>query len=162
VEEIYNALLSERKNRQTKFDDLSQKLMEANVAYGLEKDQKGERFTLIDPARLPELPDKPNRLAILLIGMVLGLGAGVATAAIMEFTDESVRNVEILSRETSFPVLAAIPRIGSAEDQRRQRLQRRWIVLAGVGIVLVAVLAFHFLVMDLNVFWAKMTRTLGW
>lgn len=162
VEEIYNALLSERKNRQTKFDDLSQKLMEANVAYGLEKDQKGERFTLIDPARLPELPDKPNRLAILLIGMVLGLGAGVATAAIMEFTDESVRNVEILSRETSFPVLAVIPRIVSAEDQRRQRLQRRWIVLAGVGIVLVAVLAFHFLVMDLNVFWAKVTRTLGW
>ncbi|MBI4791502.1 MAG: chain-length determining protein [Deltaproteobacteria bacterium] len=162
VEEIYNALLSERKNRQTKFDDLSQKLMEANVAYGLEKDQKGERFTLIDPARLPELPDKPNRLAILLIGMVLGLGAGVASAAVMEFTDESVRNVEILSRETSFPVLSAIPRIVSAEDVRQQKLRRRLIVLAGAGIVLVAVLSFHFLVMDLNVFWAKVTRTLGW
>lgn len=162
VEEIYNALLSERKNRQTKFDDLSQKLMEANVAYGLEKDQKGERFTLIDPARLPELPDKPNRLAILLIGMVLGLGAGVASAAVMEFTDESVRNVEILSRETSFPVLSAIPRIVSAEDVRQQKLRRRLSVLAGAGIVLVAVLSFHFLVMDLNVFWAKVTRTLGW
>ncbi|MCJ7602551.1 MAG: Wzz/FepE/Etk N-terminal domain-containing protein [Desulfobulbaceae bacterium] len=158
VEEIYNALLSERRNRQTKFDDLSQKLMEANVAYGLEKDQKGERFTLIDPARLPEKPEKPNRLAILLIGIVLGIGAGVAGAALMEFSDESVRTVEILARETSFPVLAAIPMISCAEDMQQHKLRRRWGVLLLLGILLVAVLAFHFLVMDLNVFWAKLMR----
>jgi len=158
VEETYNALLSERRNRQTKFDDLSQKLMEANVAYGLEKDQKGERFTLIDPARLPEKPEKPNRLAILLIGIVLGIGAGVAGAALMEFSDESVRNVEILARETSFPVLAAIPMISCAEDKQQHKHHRRWGVLLFLGILLVAVLAFHFLVMDLNVFWAKLMR----
>ena len=158
VEEIYNALLSERRNRQTKFDDLSQKLMEANVAYGLEKDQKGERFTLIDPARLPEKPEKPNRLAILLIGIVLGIGAGVAGAALMEFSDESVRTVEILARETSFPVLAAIPMISCAEDKQQHKHRRRWGVLLLLGILLVAVLAFHFLVMDLNVLWAKLMR----
>lgn len=158
VEEIYNALLSERRNRQTKFDDLSQKLMEANVAYGLEKDQKGERFTLIDPARLPEKPEKPNRLAILLIGIVLGIGAGVAGAALMEFSDESVRTVEILARETSFPVLAAIPMISCAEDKQQHKQRRRWGVLLLLGILLVAVLAFHFLVMDLNVLWAKLMR----
>lgn len=158
VEETYNALLSERRNRQTKFDDLSQKLMEANVAYGLEKDQKGERFTLIDPARLPEKPDKPNRLAILLIGIVLGVGAGVAGAALMEFSDQSVRKSETLVRETSFPVLAAIPRISCAEDMQHHTVRRRWVVLLLLGVLLVAVLAFHFLVMDLNVFWAKLMR----
>ena len=158
VEEIYNALLSERRNRQTKFDDLSQKLMEANVAYGLEKDRKGERFTLIDPARLPEKPEKPNRLAILLIGIVLGIGAGVAGAALMEFSDESVRTVEILARETSFPVLAAIPMISCAEDMQQHKLRRRWIVLLLLGILLAVVLAFHFLVIDLNVLWAKLMR----
>ncbi|MBU0965452.1 MAG: chain-length determining protein [Proteobacteria bacterium] len=158
VEETYNALLSERRNKQAKFDDLSQKLMEANVAYGLEKDQKGERFTLIDPARLPEKPDKPNRLAILLIGIVLGLGTGVAWAALREFSDQSVRKAEILVSETSFPVLASIPRISCAEDKQQHKHRRRWVVLLFLGILLVAVLAFHFLVMDLNVFWAKLMR----
>jgi len=158
VEETYNALLSERRNKQAKFDDLSQKLMEANVAYGLEKDQKGERFTLIDPARLPEKPDKPNRLAILLIGIVLGMGAGVAWAALREFSDQSVRKPEILASETSFPVLASIPRISCAEDMQQHKHRRRWVVLLVLGILLAAVLAFHFLVMDLNVFWAKLMR----
>ncbi|MBU0909271.1 MAG: chain-length determining protein, partial [Proteobacteria bacterium] len=144
--------------KQAKFDDLSQKLMEANVAYGLEKDQKGERFTLIDPARLPEKPDKPNRLAILLIGIVLGLGTGVAWAALREFSDQSVRKAEILVSETSFPVLASIPRISCAEDKQQHKHRRRWVVLLFLGILLVAVLAFHFLVMDLNVFWAKLMR----
>ncbi|MBI5556853.1 MAG: chain-length determining protein [Deltaproteobacteria bacterium] len=158
VEETYNALVSERRNRQTKFDDLSQKLMEANVAYGLEKDQKGERFTLIDPARLPEKPDKPNRLAILLIGVVLGIGAGVATAAMREFADESIRSADFLTRETSFAVLAVIPRISSVEDMRHEKVRKRLVVLGIIVVIAVGIAAFHFFVMDLNVFWAKLTR----
>lgn len=158
VEEIYNALLSERRNRQKKFDDLTQKLMEAKVAYGLEKEQKGERFTLIDPARLPEKPFKPNRLAIFLIGIVLGVGAGVATAALREFTDQSVRSTDALSRETAIPVLTTIPRIMTEKDRSLQRMQRTGVVVGGVALVAIAVVAFHFLVMDLNVFWAKVMR----
>ncbi|MCB2184567.1 MAG: hypothetical protein KQH63_21295 [Desulfobulbaceae bacterium] len=158
VEETYNTLLTERRNWQAKFDDLSRKLMEANVAYGLEKDQKGERFTLIDPARLPEKPYKPNRLAIFLIGIVLGIGAGVGTAALLEFSDESVRSSEMLSNATSFPVLAAIPVIQTQEDQQRRKTRSVLMVLAIIGILVAALVAFHFLVMDLNVFWAKLTR----
>ncbi len=98
VEESYNAILSERDNTKAKHDDLMQKLMEARVSQGLETEQKGERFTLIDPARLPEKPFKPNRLAILLIGVVLGIGAGIGFAALREFSDTSVRGIEHLSQ----------------------------------------------------------------
>lgn len=158
VEEKYNALLSLRRNNQAKYDDLSQKLMEANVSYGLEKQQKGERFTLIDPARLPEKPFKPNRLAIVLIGIVLGIGAGVATAALMEFTDESVRSADLLTRETSFPVLATIPYIMTDGDKQKKRSHRVIVILGFIVVCIAAVVAFHFLVMDLNVFWAKLMR----
>ena len=116
VEETYNALLAERNNTRAKHDDLSQKLMEARVSQGLETEQKGERFTLIDPARLPEKPFKPNRWAILLIGVVLGIGAGIGFAALREFSDTSVRSIEQLSKATSFPVLATIPLIVTAGD----------------------------------------------
>ena len=158
VEETYNALLSERRNRQAKFDDLSQKLMEANVAYGLEKEQKGERFTLIDPARLPEKPFKPNRLAIFLIGIVLGVGAGVAVAAVVEFSDESVRCAEILTSATSFPVLATIPQIMTDGDRRQSKARKVIILFVLIAILIASLVAFHFLVMDLNVFWAKLMR----
>ena len=71
-------LFSERRNTQAKLDDLMRKSMEARVAYGLEQEQKGERFTLIDPARLPEKPHKPNRLAIVLIGDAAKIRAAAA------------------------------------------------------------------------------------
>jgi uncharacterized protein involved in exopolysaccharide biosynthesis len=109
VEQEYKALLMERANTQAKYDDLMRKHMEAKVSQGLEKEQKGERFTIIDPARMPEKPYKPNRLAIMLIGLVLGVGAGVGTAAAREYTDASVHNSDTLSAATEFPVLATIP-----------------------------------------------------
>ncbi|MBC8018212.1 MAG: chain-length determining protein, partial [Verrucomicrobia bacterium] len=51
VEEGYKNILLQRNNLQMKFDDLSKKFMEAKVSSGMEKEQKGERFTLIDAAR---------------------------------------------------------------------------------------------------------------
>ena len=158
VEETYNALISERDNTKAKHDDLMQKLMEARVSQGLETEQKGERFTLIDPARLPEKPYKPNRLAILLIGVVLGIGAGIGFAALREFSDTSVRNLEHLSRLTSFPVLATIPVIVTAADIARQRVKKVAWVVGIVLVVISSVAVFHFQVMDLNVFWAKLMR----
>ena len=158
VEETYKAILNERDNTQAKYNDLMRKHMEARVAQGLEKEQKGERFTLIDPARLPENPDKPNRLAIMLIGMVLGIGAGVGWASLREFTDLSIRDSESLVLATSFPVLASIPEIKTAEDLQKEKKKRFTIIIALVLCVVAGLILFHFLVMDLNVFWAKLMR----
>ena len=161
VEESYKALLVERNNTQAKHDDLMQKYMEARVAHGLEIEQKGERFTLIDPARLPEKPYKPNRMAIVLIGLVLGAGAGVAVASLREFFDNSVRSPESLTLATQIPVLAGIPEIRTVRDIR---WKRRWHAIR-LSALLVAVAcglaAVHFWVMDLNIFWAKLMRRLS-
>jgi succinoglycan biosynthesis transport protein ExoP len=156
VEEAYKSILIERNNTQAKYDDLMRKHMEAQVAQGLEKEQKGERFTLVDPARLPEKSDKPNRLAIMLIGMVLGIGAGVGWASFREFTDPSIRDSESLVMATSFPVLASIPEILTEEDIQRKKKNQRFIIIALILGVVASVVAFHFLVMDLNVFWEKL------
>jgi len=161
VEEAYRAIFIERNNTQAKYDDLMRKHMEARVAQGLEKEQKGERFTLIDPARLPEIPDKPNRMAIILIGIVLGIGAGVGWASLKEFTDQSIRNSSSLVTATSFPVLASIPEIITQEDIQQKKRKRIIMITALVLIIGVGLVAFHFLVMDLNVFWAKLMRKLS-
>jgi succinoglycan biosynthesis transport protein ExoP len=158
IEQEYNGLIVERRTTHAKFDDLMRKLMEARVAYGLEEEQKGERFTLIDPALFPEKPFKPNRMAIVLIGFVLGVGAGVGFGALREFADHSVKNPIELARLTNFPVLASIPEIITDKDITRRRVKR--IVWAGVSICVIAggIAVFHFLVMDLDIFWVKLMR----
>ena len=161
VEEEYNGLVMERNNTQIKYNDLMAKHMEARVAQGLEKDQKGERFTLIEPPRLPEKPFKPNRLAIMLIGIVLGIGAGVGWAALREFSDDAVRNADDLAFATRFPVLASIPEIYTPEDIAGLRKKRIILAVGTACAIVVALLVFHFAIMDLDIFWVRLMRRLA-
>jgi polysaccharide chain length determinant protein (PEP-CTERM system associated) len=161
VEEGYKNLLVERNNTQLKYDDLMKKFMEARVAHGLEKGQMGERFTLIDPARLPEKPVIPNRPAILLIGLFLGIGAGVGTASLQEVADKSARSSEDLATKFPFPVLAEIPEIITLQDERRKKKSLKTIAGVVILTLVIVVLIFHFFVMDLDVLWARLTRYLA-
>ncbi len=160
VEEEYKALMSERNNIQLKFDDMMKKTMEAKVAQGLEKEQMGERFTIIDPARLPEKPVKPNVPAILLIGLFLGAGAGVGTAALKEYNDQSVRDAGRLTDLMRLPVLVTVPVIVTARDVFRQKIQRKRIATIAAAVCVIGLILFHFFVMDLVVLWARLTRRL--
>jgi polysaccharide chain length determinant protein (PEP-CTERM system associated) len=161
VEEHYKALLTERNNTQLKYDDLMKKHMEAKVASGLERGQMGERFTLIDAARLPEKPVKPNIPAILIIGFILGIGAGVGTASLREYNDQSVRSAEDLEEATSMVVLAGIPEIVNQQDIDLVKKRRIAWIIGIVAFIVVGLVVFHFLVMDLDVFWARVMRRLA-
>jgi len=158
VEESYRALMSERNSLQAKYEDITKKSMEARTASGLEKGQMGERFTLIDAARLPEKPVFPNIPAILLIGLVLGIGAGVGSAALKEISDQSVRSAGALSSALGLPVLAVIPDILTKEDTAEDKQQRKQILIGVAVVVVAAILIFHFFVMDLDILWAKAMR----
>lgn len=158
IEQEYNTMVLDRNNTQAKYEDLLRKTMEANVAMGLEKEQKGERFTLIDPARLPEKPYKPNRLAIILIGLVLGVGVGVGFAALREFSDPAIHNPEGLAKVSALPILVSIPDILTPMDRRNRGFKRLAWGVATLVVIGACVFAFHTLVMDLNVFWAKLMR----
>ncbi len=160
VEETYKTLMAERTNTEAKYQDLMKRVMEAKVAQGLEKEQMGEKFTLIDPARLPEKPVKPNVPAVLLIGLFLGIGAGVGNVSLKEAGDQSVRSVAQLAFATGYTVLGAIPRIVNEDDRRRGRARRRKaLIVVGIAVVVMVVL-FHFFVMDLDVVWARLARRL--
>lgn len=161
VEEGYKNILLQRNNLQMKFDDLSKKFMEAKVSSGMEKEQKGERFTLIDAARLPEKPIKPNVPAILLIGLVLGIGSGIGLAAINEQSDDTMRIPETLARATSYPVLASIPEIVTWQETVLLKQKRRKVLIGTLCVVLLSPLVFHFLIMDLDIFWAKFLRKMA-
>jgi hypothetical protein len=55
-------------------------------------------------------------------------------------------------------VLAGIPVIETAGDIRRKRVRRTACALGTAGALAAGILVFHFFVMDLDVFWAKLVR----
>lgn len=158
VDETYKNFLVERNNTQVKYDDLMKKSMEAKVSQGLERGQMGERFTLIDPARLPEKPIKPNRPAIILIGLILGIGAGVGTASLKEYSDQSVRSSRDLAIATSLPILATVPFIVTWSDKKQSKVKRKVIVIGVALAIATGLLVFHFFIMDFDIFWSRLMK----
>jgi succinoglycan biosynthesis transport protein ExoP len=99
-------------NTRDSYASLLKKSQEAQQAENLERRQKGEQFKVIDPARVPEKPYRPDITKILLIGLFLGFFSGVVAAFFREQMDRSFRDGEDLRVALGFKVLANIPRIG--------------------------------------------------
>ncbi len=121
VEQEYQDLARDYSAAQKKYNETSEKLMEARQAENLEENQAGEKFTVVDPPHVPGKPVKPNRMAIILIGFILGLGAGAGLAAAMEFTDTTLRTAEDVRRLTGAPVLSAIPDVREVQEMQGKR-----------------------------------------
>ncbi|MCG8552923.1 MAG: Wzz/FepE/Etk N-terminal domain-containing protein [Desulfobacterales bacterium] len=160
VEEKYNAILAERNTLNLKHNEMQAKMLEADVAKKLETEQKGERFTLVESAKLPEKPSKPNRLAIILIGLVLGIGAGVGLAAVMEYSDSSFLDADSLAKGTGLPVLTVVPNIETRQDRSKKRIRSGVIALVTIIATVAAVVIFDSYVMDLDVLWVKVMRNI--
>ncbi len=158
VAKNYNEMNEDLTNAKLHYSQLQQKLLAAAVSESMEENKLGETFQVVEPAFLPETPYKPNRLAIMLIGMVLGLGMGIGLAAIREFADVTIRDAEGLEKVTGVPVLSVISTIGE-KDEPEKRNRRKLLAVGAVVVAgILAVVLFHYFVMDLYIFYAKLTR----
>jgi len=102
-------LLRDYDNMQRNYQSLLDKRLSAKVAENLEKRQKGEQFRIIDPANLPQKPDKPDLLRIMLMGLVAGCGLGFGGAFVLEQSKLKFRRAEEAELLLGIPLLAAIP-----------------------------------------------------
>jgi uncharacterized protein involved in exopolysaccharide biosynthesis len=158
TEKSYNELMHDYTNAKHKYSEIMDKLLEAEVAQGMEESRRGERFTIVDPAHLPERPHKPNRIAIILISFVLAMGAATGIAAIAEHMDNSVKTTDELSRFTNLPVLSAIHWLQTEEEISAQKRKR--ILLASFGVALFAgvLVLVHIHAVPLDILWIKIQR----
>jgi polysaccharide chain length determinant protein (PEP-CTERM system associated) len=106
-----NALSRDYKNTYETYQSLLQKNVISQQAENLERRQKGEQFKILDPARIPEKPFKPDIPKTLLVGLLLGVGAGIGMAFLREQMDRSFRDAEDLTTTLGIKVLANIPRV---------------------------------------------------
>jgi uncharacterized protein involved in exopolysaccharide biosynthesis len=161
LEPEYLVLIRDRDTSGQKYQDIRSRLLEAKVSEGLEVQRKGERFSLIDPPSLPEKPDKPNRLAIVLLGFILAVGGGLGSGAAAESLDHSIRSPEQLAQLTHMFPLAVVPFMPNEQDLSKAVKRRRLVRGAGVGAVAMILLLLHAFVVPLDVLWFAALRRFG-
>lgn len=158
VEGTYRALARDLNSATQKYQEIKSKEMQAKIGQQLESESKGERFTLIDPAAMPEEPIKPNRPAIVFLSLILALGAGLGYAAVAESLDSTVRGAKGVLATLQVAPLAVIPYLASDRETAAQRKHRRMLVYGAVAIVFAAVVLVHFFVSPLDVLWFRALR----
>jgi tyrosine-protein kinase Etk/Wzc len=70
-----------------------------------------------DYASRPDKPIKPNISMNLLVGILLGLGLGIATALIVHSMDTKLRTLEDIESYVRLPILGTIPLIQESESR---------------------------------------------
>ena len=96
------------------YHSLLEKQISAEMSTDMERRQKSERFTLIDPAHIPERPSKPNRPFFIIVGALFGFLMAIAGAVGVE-----VRRDRLLGEwelPENMPVLARVPVIAITKD----------------------------------------------
>ena len=158
VEQEYRRISRDLENTTARYQNLKGKQMTAEVAQELEKERKGEKFTLIDPAIVSEEPISPNRPAIIFLSLVLALGAGVGSAAVAESMDSVVHGTKGLISVLHTAPLAVIPYLANETDTSKERNRKRVIWASVAAGIIVILLLIHFLVSPLDVLWFRAMR----
>lgn len=146
VERDYLALSRDYQNAQDKYSEIKEKILQAQAAEELEREQKAQRFALIGPARVPLLPERPNRIGISMLGLVLAMGSGLGMLAAAEYTDHRVRGRRDVVGVFGAPPLVAIPYIDNPWDIARRRTR----IAATVALVFISTSAS---LAAMHVFW---------
>jgi polysaccharide chain length determinant protein (PEP-CTERM system associated) len=161
VEREYRDLTRDYENAVAKYQEVKAKQLEAELAESLERERKGERFSLIEPPQIPEKPNKPNRLAILLLGIFLSFTAGFGNVFISEAMDQSVYGSKGVLAITKAPPLAEIAYINNGKDLR-QRNAIGVIAISGLLVTICATLvSIHLFYKPLDVIWYMVLRLVG-
>ena len=122
VERQYADILRRKQSVQAEYEQLHDKLQSAQLAQSFETEQRGERFTLLRAPSPGKYPVYPNRLGLILLGLVLGCAIAAAAVALAETADGNVRHARDLPQIKGATLLASIPNIRNSVDQRRRRV----------------------------------------
>lgn len=126
---------------QDAYTDLLKKSEQSKIAVNLERRQIGEQFKILDGARLPEKPFSPDRLRINLMGILAGLGFGVAIIGLIEYRDTSFKTDDDVVVSLALPVLAVIPAMITTGERKRAQRRRLILALSGSFVLVMAIAA---------------------
>jgi polysaccharide biosynthesis transport protein len=123
------------------YQSLLDKSLSAGMSEELERQQQGQRFTVLDTAKTPEKPIKSKKIIFMLgavaLAILLPSGIAIGLYILSDVIKSEVQVREMLPFE--IPVLGTIPPITSKADNRRSRVRtvQTTIISAAACIILV-------------------------
>ncbi|OGX29990.1 MAG: hypothetical protein A2879_03830 [Omnitrophica WOR_2 bacterium RIFCSPHIGHO2_01_FULL_49_10] len=111
--------------------------VEENKLAAAEVEEKGTKYTILDDARIPLKPSKPEILLIGIVALVLGILSGFGCVFLTEFADHSFRGVEDAKAFLKFEILGGIAAIVDRNEIMARKAKQR--VIAGLIVVLYVV-----------------------
>ena len=158
VEREYLILRRDYENSIIRYQETRAKQMQADVAKQLESENKGEKFTLIEPAALPEEPVSPNRSAIIFLGFILAIGGGLGFAIVADVISGTVRGARSVQTLLGALPLAVVPYEMSLADKVKTKKIKKRVVVLFVAVILSALVFIHIFVSPLDVLWFRILR----
>lgn len=96
------------------YAELSAKLHAAVLAENIERNRRGEQFTVLYAATLPTTPAKPIPWRVMAMSVLAGIVLGAGLTLGREYVDRSIHDVRQLKEAVDVPVLGEIARIDEA------------------------------------------------
>lgn len=135
IERQYKMLSRRYEDAVERHDEIRAKLATARMSSELETEQLAQKFTPIDPPRLPKEPASPNRTGIMALGIVLSGALSIAALALAEVSDSSIRSARDIQGVLGVPPLASIPVVETRAD-RRHRFRRVLVQASFTGLMI--------------------------
>jgi polysaccharide biosynthesis transport protein len=116
-----------------KYEQLLNRQMDAEVSEAAIVGGRADEFRLIQAPMLPGEPGKPERLAILLIGLVAAVVLGLTVTIAAEALDPKVRGARDIRELLNVSPLVAIPDIRNSRSRRRNAW--RFVTASASGVI---------------------------
>ncbi|GEN11569.1 polysaccharide chain length determinant protein, PEP-CTERM locus subfamily [Myxococcus fulvus] len=102
----------------TKYQSVVSRKVEAEIAQELEAKSAKSLFNVISPAGVPVTPARPDKLAGMMMVLLVALGLGVLAGAVLEMRDDSLRDGTEVRQRLTLPVLAVVPDMQGKTERR--------------------------------------------
>jgi succinoglycan biosynthesis transport protein ExoP len=133
-------LIRRKEVLQNEYQHIQDRLQSAKLAETFESNQGGERLTMLRAPSVPHLPVYPNRIGLIMIGLILGAALAGIAVALTESMDRNVRTAGDLALPDGVVILANIPFIRNKWDRRRRAIMFSTFVAAySVALVIAGV-----------------------
>jgi uncharacterized protein involved in exopolysaccharide biosynthesis len=153
-EKLYKLLLLEKVDQATAKDQtvnqkiyntLLERLETAKITQRLAASKEGIRYTILDPARLPLRPVRPNKPMVFLAGILFGACAGIGLICLTELFDHSFLGIDEARVFLDLPIFGAISKIVTESDIAAAKLKRTRLtgISIATGVVLLIVIIFN-------------------
>lgn len=161
VDRALRGLERDYANAQSKYNEIRNKAMEAQIAENVEEASKSERFVLVEPPTVPDQPEKPDRIKLLAMGLAASFAVGAASLVGIEFIDGGIRSAESLANLVDMVPLAVIPYIDTASERHKRRWYRIVFAAILIGGGIVALVGVHYFYMPLDSLMYKLIDRFG-